>query len=94
MGGFLELVIDFPTSDEDFYSKQAICVIWPTGSTSLVHDDCLHLATFLISKRLNEDGSLIVTDGKSTSGLISHPLPFRSDIKPQSPQALSFISGH
>ncbi|KAF9786299.1 cytochrome P450 [Thelephora terrestris] len=52
------------------------------------------LAVFDISTCLDEDGNPIVPDGRSTHGLISHPLPFRSDIKPRSDQALSLIAGN
>jgi len=51
------------------------------------------LAIFDISKCLDEDGNPIVPEGKYTKGLISHPLPFRSDIKPRSSQVLSLITG-
>jgi len=49
------------------------------------------LATFNISKCLDEDGNPIVPDGKYTPSGISCPLPFRSDIKPRSSQALALI---
>ncbi|KAF9645509.1 CyP450 monooxygenase [Thelephora ganbajun] len=52
------------------------------------------LATFDISKCLDEDGNPIVPDAKYTHGFISYPLPFRSDIKPRSTQALSLVPGH
>ncbi|KAF9645498.1 CyP450 monooxygenase [Thelephora ganbajun] len=51
------------------------------------------LATFDVSKCLDGDGNPIVPDGKYTPGVISHPLPFRSDIKPRSTHALSLIEG-
>jgi len=51
------------------------------------------LATFDISKCLDEDGNPIVPNGKYSSGGFPHPLPFRSDIKPRSKQALSLIAG-
>jgi len=50
------------------------------------------LATFDISKALDEDGNPIVPDGKYTFGGISHPLPFRSDIKPRSSHAHSLFA--
>jgi len=49
------------------------------------------LATFDISKCLDEDGNPIVPDGKCTTGAISYPLPFQSDIRLRSSQALSLI---
>jgi len=52
------------------------------------------LATFDISKCLDENGNNIVPDGKYTSGLVSYPLPFKSSIKPRNAQALSLIVGH
>ncbi|KAF9786328.1 cytochrome P450 [Thelephora terrestris] len=52
------------------------------------------LATFDISKCLDEDGNPITPNGKYTSGGITHPLPFRSDIKPRSPYTLSPTTGH
>jgi len=51
------------------------------------------LAVFDISKCLDEDGNPITPDGKFTSGIITQPLPFRSDIKPRSAHALSLIAG-
>jgi len=51
------------------------------------------LSTFDISKCLDKDGNPIVPDGKYTFGSISHPLPFRSNIKPRSARALSLIVG-
>jgi len=51
------------------------------------------LAVFDISACLDEDGNPIVPDGKSTHALVSHPLPFRSDIKPRSNHVLSLIAG-
>jgi len=51
------------------------------------------LAVFDISKCLDEYGNPIVPDGKYTSRVITQPLPFRSDIKPRSTNALSLIEG-
>ncbi|KAF9786329.1 cytochrome P450 [Thelephora terrestris] len=51
------------------------------------------LATFDISKCIDEDGNPIVPDRKYTFGAVCHPLPFRSDIKPRSTHALSLIAG-
>lgn len=52
------------------------------------------LATFDISMCLDEAGNPIVPDGKFTHGIVCHPLPFRSNIKPRSTQTLSLITGH
>jgi len=52
------------------------------------------LATFDISKCLDKHGNPIVPEAKCTLGLISQPLPFRSDIKPRSSQVLQLIVGH
>lgn len=50
------------------------------------------LATFDVSKCLDENGDTIVPDGKYTFGGVTHPLPFKSNIKPRSTHALSLIA--
>ncbi|KAK7461744.1 hypothetical protein VKT23_008173 [Stygiomarasmius scandens] len=42
------------------------------------------LATFEISKVIAQDGSLIDPDGKHSSSLVCHPLPFQCKITPRS----------
>lgn len=52
------------------------------------------LATFGVSTYLDENGNPVVPNRERTHGLVSNPLPFRSNINPRSAQALSLISGH
>ncbi|KAH9952213.1 cytochrome P450 [Amylocystis lapponica] len=49
------------------------------------------LATMKITKAVGEDGKEITPDVKFTSGLSSHPKPFKCDIRPRSDAALSLI---
>jgi len=52
------------------------------------------LATFDISKCLDEDGNPIVPRRESPPSLFLHPLPFECSITPRSAQALSLVTEH
>ncbi|KAG6895757.1 hypothetical protein C0993_009239 [Termitomyces sp. T159_Od127] len=49
------------------------------------------LATFTLSKAVDEDGYIIEPSREYNSGLISHPLPFKCTIRPRSTEAASLI---
>lgn len=42
------------------------------------------LAAFTVEKALDTDGKVIETELRAAPGLISHPYPFKADIKPRS----------
>jgi cytochrome P450 len=49
------------------------------------------LAAFDISKAVDDSGHVIEVNAHFTSGLVSHPAPFRCSIKPRSLEAVSLI---
>lgn len=49
------------------------------------------LAAFDISKAVDDSGHVIEVKAEFTSGLVSHPAPFRCSIKPRSSEAISLI---
>ncbi|KAF8513275.1 cytochrome P450 [Gautieria morchelliformis] len=57
--------------------------LWITFATLLV--------TFNIGRARDKDGEEIIPEGKYNSGFLSHPLPFRADIKPRSDIAVRLI---
>ncbi|KAF8157210.1 cytochrome P450 [Crassisporium funariophilum] len=57
-------------------SHIALAALWLTAATVL--------ATFKISKAVDENGSTIEPSREYQTGLICHPLPFKCDIKPRS----------
>ena len=49
------------------------------------------LATFNIAPAHDADGRAIKPDGKFTTGLISHPEPFKYSVTPRDAQAIALI---
>ncbi|EMD39781.1 hypothetical protein CERSUDRAFT_112052 [Gelatoporia subvermispora B] len=76
-----------------FGSGRRMCPGRHFGDMSLFINLASVLHTFDITPVTDDQGNLVVPEPKMMSGSLSHPVPFKCDIKPRSPLAEALILG-